>query len=228
MTAVDLPRLYLITDRRLVPGGDLATAVEAALHGGARLIQLREKDLLGGALFRLAESLRTLTDKYNARLLINDRVDVAAAVGADGAHLGSQGIAIRDARAILGGDALIGYSAHSREEALVASRLGADVVTLGPVFPTRKEFQAPLLGLDGLQEACGELPAPVFALGGINAQNAGGALEAGAKGVALISFVFADRDPEARTREILQVIEQYAPPEPIPKKGYHLRRMRSQ
>ncbi len=224
MSIVELPRLCLITDRKLVPGGDLVAAVEAALRGGARLIQLREKDLLGGALLRLAESVKELTEKHKARLLINDRVDVAAAVGADGAHLGSRGIPIREARAMLGKKALIGYSAHTVEEALMASRLGADFITLSPVFPTRKEFRGPLLGLDGLQRACGQLPMPVFALGGINSKNAGGALETGAKGVALISFVFADNDPEARTREILQVLDQYAPSEPVRRRWFRSRR----
>ncbi|HJM43234.1 MAG: thiamine phosphate synthase [Nitrospinota bacterium] len=203
---MNLPRLYLITDRNLVPGGDLEAAVEAALRGGAKLIQLREKDLSGGAMLSLAESVLVLTRKHRARLLINDRVGVAAAVGADGAHLGSRGIPIREARTILGEKAILGYSAHTMEEAQMAGRLGADLVTLGPIFPTRKEFSAPLLGLDGLQFACAELTVPVYALGGINAGNAAGAIEAGAAGVASISSVFADPDPEARARELIHLL----------------------
>ena len=203
---MNLPRLYLITDRNLVPGGDLEAAVEAALRGGAKLIQLREKDLSGGAMLSLAESVLVLTRKHRARLLINDRVGVAAAVGADGAHLGSRGIPIREARTILGEKAILGYSAHTMEEAQMAGRLGADLVTLGPIFPTRKEFSAPLLGLDGLQFACAELTVPVYALGGINAGNAAGAIEAGAAGVASIFSVFADPDPEARARELIHLL----------------------
>lgn len=221
---MDLPRLYLITDRKLVPGGGLLAAVEAALRGGARLIQLREKDLPGGDLFRLAASLKKVADGHGALLLINDRVDVAAAVGAAGVHLGSRGIPVRDARAILGKGALIGYSAHSAEEAEMAGKLGADFVTLSPVFPTRKEFAGPLLGLDGFQEACRGISVPVFALGGINAQNAAGVLEAGADGVALISCVLADPDPEARTRELLEVIEKVRPSAPARKKRSRFRR----
>ncbi|MFQ5692854.1 MAG: thiamine phosphate synthase [Nitrospinota bacterium] len=217
---MDLPRLYLITDRKLVPGGDLPGAVEAALRGGARLVQLREKDLTGADLFRLAESLKRLTDAHRARLLINDRVDVAAATGASGVHLGERSLSIRDARAILGKKAVIGYSAHTVEEARMAAGLGADFVTLSPVFPTRKEFSGKLLGLEGLKEACGHLSLPVFALGGINAANATGALEAGADGLALVSHVFADPDPAGRTRELLQAIESARPSEPTRRRWF--------
>ena len=215
---MDLPRLYLITDRALVPGGDLEAAVESALRGGAKLIQLREKDLSGGAMLRLAESVLALMRKHRARLLINDRVDVAAAVGADGAHLGSRGIPIREARKILGEKAILGYSAHTLEEAQMAGRLGADLVTLGPVFPTRKEYSAPLLGLDGLRFACAELAVPVYALGGINAGNVTGVIEAGADGVALISSVFAGSDPEARARELVHLLGGKEPSTPLIRK----------
>ena len=215
---MDLPRLYLITDRALVPGGDLEAAVESALRGGAKLIQLREKDLSGGAMLRRAEAVLVLTRKHRARLLINDRVDVAAAVGADGAHLGSRGIPIREARKILGEKAILGYSAHTMEEAQMAGRLGADLGTLGPGVPTRKEYSAPLLGLDGLQFACAELTVPVYALGGINAGNVTGAIEAGADGFALISSVFAGSDPEARARELVHLLGGKEPSPPLIRK----------
>ena len=221
---MNLPRLYLITDRTLVPGGDLEAAVEGALRGGAKLIQLREKDLSGGAMLRLAESILALTKEHRARLLINDRVDVAAAVGADGAHLGSRGIPIGEARTILGEKAILGYSAHTMEEAQMAGRLGADLVTLGPVFPTRKEYSAPLLGMDGLQFACAELSVPVYGLGGINATNATGAIEAGATGVALISSVFAGPDPEARARELVRLLGGKEASTPFIRKWLRFRR----
>jgi thiamine-phosphate pyrophosphorylase len=223
-----LGRLYLITERALVPGGDLLLALEGALRGGADLIQLREKDLLGGEIYRLAESVKALVDSYQGRLLINDRVDVAAAVGAAGVHLGKAGIPVQNARAILGKRVLIGYSAHSVEEARMAQAMGADFVTLSPIFPGRKYGKNPLpqgtasppetisspnvLGLEGLKGACQKIEIPTFALGGVTEENAAGALEVGAYGVALISSILSSRDPAGKTREVLGAVKRWTSP----------------
>lgn len=204
---MDLPRFYLITERKLVPGGDLLASIEASFQAGVRLLQIREKEMPGGPLYNLAGAVKELAKQFDAKFLINDRVDVAAAIGADGAHLGSRGVPLREAREILGEKALIGYSAHTAEEAKMASLLGANFVTMSPVFPTRKEFTAPLLGLEGLQYACAESDVPVYGLGGITPENAPVALDARAYGVALVSYVFADADPGARAREMVSLVE---------------------
>ena len=191
-------RVYLITDRKQAPGGDILRAVEGALEGGIRAVQLREKDLPGGELFRLAAKVRDLTAKHGARMLVNDRADVALAAGADGVHLGVSSLPPSAARKLLGGGALIGCSAHSVRELAEAAAQGADFATFGPVFATpSKAAYGPPVGLEALREACRGSSIPVFALGGIGAGNAADAIGAGAWGIALISGVVAAADPRA-------------------------------
>jgi thiamine-phosphate pyrophosphorylase len=184
-------RVYLITDRRQAPGEDIVKAVAGALDGGIRAVQLREKDLPGKDLYRLAGRMRNLTARYGARLLINDRVDVAMAVGADGVHLGGSSMPASVARKLLGEEALIGCSTHS-EELRVAADQGADFATFGPVYPTAsKAAYGPPVGVTALAGTCGKSAIPVFALGGVKAENTGEAIGAGAFGIALISGVVA-------------------------------------
>ena len=191
-------RVYLITDRRLCPGGDLPGTVTKALEGGVRAVQLREKDLPARELFRLASLLRTLTAVHGARLLINDRADVAMAVGADGVHLGVRSLPPREARGLLGSKAIIGRSTHNAEELRRAVEEGADFVTFGPVYPTpSKASFGPPAGIPALAEACRTARIPVFALGGIGPGNLDEAMGAGSFGIALISGILAAADPRA-------------------------------
>ena len=144
--------LYLITDRRQVPPGrTLTETVRAALEGGVKAVQLREKDLPAAELYPLALELRALTREYGAKLLVNDRIDVALAVGADGVHLGGHSLPTAAARQLLGPNRLIGVSTHRPEEIAAAQRDGADFVTFGPVFhtPSKAAFGEPV-GLDQL------------------------------------------------------------------------------
>lgn len=196
-------RVYLITDRKQAAGGDILRAVEGALEGGIRAVQLREKDLPGGELFRLAGKMRDLTAKHGARLLVNDRVDVALAVGADGVHLGVSALPASAARRLLGGDALIGCSAHSVRELEEAAAHGADFATFGPVFATpSKAPYGPPVGVETLREACRGTAIPVFALGGVGAANARETIDAGAWGVALISGIVAAKDPRVAALDL--------------------------
>jgi thiamine-phosphate pyrophosphorylase len=199
---VDFP-VYLITDRRqLAAGFTLLSATEAALRGGLRAVQLREKDLTAAALLPLALELRRLTRDYGALLLINDRLDVALACEADGVHLGEHSLPTDVARALLGEHRLIGRSTHSCDEISSAARLGADFVTFGPVYATpSKAAYGPPLGLQALRAACRSTDLPVFALGGIGPANQAEVLAAGATGIALISAIFAHPDPETAARE---------------------------
>jgi thiamine-phosphate pyrophosphorylase len=191
-------RVYLVTDRKLCPGGDIPGTVEKALDGGVRAVQLREKDLPGGELFRLAERMRRITEGYGARLLINDRADVAMAVGADGVHLGVLSIPPREARRLLGPNASIGCSAHNAEELREAEEGGADFVTFGPVYPTPSKGPfGPPVGISALSSACRTAGIPVFAIGGVGTGNLEEVVRAGSFGIALISGIVAAPDPRA-------------------------------
>jgi thiamine-phosphate pyrophosphorylase len=190
-------RLYLITDRtRVAPGHSLPAAVAAALRGGVKAVQLREKDLPAAELLPLARSLRDLTRQHNARLLINDRIDIALAVQADGVHLGEHSVPAGVARRLVGPDLLIGVSCHGCDDISRAAAQGADFVTFGPVYETpSKAAFGPPQGLQALAEACRASSLPVFALGGMTAERTAEVLRAGARGVALISAILASPDP---------------------------------
>jgi thiamine-phosphate pyrophosphorylase len=202
--------LYLITDRSQTGGRPLAAVVRQALAGGVRAVQLREKDLSGRELFAVATELRSITSEYGARLIINDRLDIALAVGADGVQLGVQSLPVAEARAILGAEQLIGYSAHAVEEARQAEADGADFITFGPVYhtPSKAAYGAPL-GIGKLAEAATALVIPVFALGGVKITSISELGACGAAGVALISAIIAADDPESAAISILKTLEQH-------------------
>jgi len=194
--------LYLITDRHQTGGRPLLEVVEAALSGGVRAVQLREKDLPTTELYDLAWELRALTARYDARLLINERIDVALAVEADGVHLGINSLPVTAARRIAP-ELLIGYSSHAVGEAAAALAKGADFVTFGPVFPTpSKAAYGQPLGLAALAEACERLRGPIFALGGVKQANLAQITASGCYRVALISDVLAAPDPAAAAEAI--------------------------
>jgi thiamine-phosphate pyrophosphorylase len=200
-------RLYLITDCRLAPEGELPALLARALHGappGAVGVQLREKDLPARALAALAREVLAVTRPLGVPLLINDRVDVALAVGADGVHLAGHSLEATDARVLLGPERFLGASTHSLAEATAARAGGCDFVTFGPVFvtPSKARYGAPL-GVDRLREACEVLaPYPVLALGGVTPENAGHCRSAGAAGVSVIRAVLTARDPAAAGRAL--------------------------
>lgn len=195
-------RLYFVTDRRQTSGRPLIDVVHAALDGGLRAVQLREKDLDGGALYRLAADLRKLTNSYQARLLINDRLDVALAVEADGVHLGQTSFPVGEARRLLGAEKLIGVSVHSQEE--IAAAAGADFLVFGPVYftPSKAVYGEPQ-GLVRLRQAVADSSVPVLAIGGIQAERAAEVLATGAHGIAVISALSAAPDPAQAARNLL-------------------------
>ncbi len=201
--------LYLVTDRSLARDRDLLWVLERALDGGIKAIQLREKDLGGKELFVLAESARRITERYHARLLINDRVDVALAVEADGVQLGKASIPIEAARGLLGRQKLIGASTHSLEEAEEAEKYGADFVLFGPVYftPSKASYGAPQ-GLSALKKIVEKISLPAYAIGGIKAENIEEARRTGIRGVALISAVMSAGDPTEATVKILKLLRR--------------------
>jgi thiamine-phosphate pyrophosphorylase len=201
--------LYLVTDRSLTQGHDLLWVLQQALDGGVKAIQLREKDLGGSALFSLAEAARKLTQSYHARLLINDRIDLALAVDADGVQLGKASLPIETARALLGPRKLLGASTHSLEEAQEAERNGADFVLFGPVYftPSKAPYGAPQ-GLAALKKVVEKISLPIYAIGGIKLENIADTRRTGVRGVALISAVMSAADPEDATKKILKLFNR--------------------
>lgn len=199
--------LYLITDRQASRGRDLRLVVEEALKGGVKAIQLREKDLSSRAQYELASEMRELTTRYNAALFINDRVDIALSVDADGVHLGVSSLPIHQARKLLGNNRLIGVSCHNQVDAIAAQDFGADFITYGPVFHTpSKAAYGPPIGIDSLREVTPRLSIPVFALGGINILNTSEVISAGARGIALISAVIAAKNPCEEAKSLLALL----------------------
>ncbi len=207
---MDFPALYLITDRSLArPAGGLIPMLEEAFRGGVRLVQLREKDLPARELLSLAREVKALAGAYGARLLVNERADVALLSGADGVHLTSTGYSPKEARRLLGEKVLIGVSTHSIEEALKAEAEGADFVTFGPVFQTpSKAGMGGALGLEKLREAVQRLSIPVYGLGGIGPSNIGQTAATGAS-VALISAIMASGRPREAACGLLAAIEKH-------------------
>ena len=201
--------LYLVTDRGMTQGRDLLWVLQQALDGGVKGIQLREKDLVGRELFFLAEAARKLTQRYHALLLINDRIDIALAVDADGVHLSTASIPIESARALLGRQQLLGASTHSLEEAQEAERNGADFVMFGPVYftPSKASYGSPQ-GLAALKKVVEKLSLPIYAIGGIKPENIADTRRTGVRGVALISAVMSAADPENATKEILKLFNR--------------------
>jgi len=201
-------KLYLITDRKLFPDdASFMAAMEKTLKGGVKAVQLREKDLAIRELLRMAYSLRELTARYGAKLFINDRVDVALAVDADGVHLGGSGMPAFAARKAAGEGMLIGVSTHSVEEAGKAEEEGADFVTFGPIFetPSKMKYGKPL-GPDVLREASAKILIPVFAIGGIKKETAARVLACGAYGIALISAILGSAEIRSNTEECMRAL----------------------
>lgn len=202
---INLPKLYPITDAWL-SGLSHAEQVRRLSAGGATFIQLREKHLVPREFYREAEEALRVARSCGVRLIINDRVDIALALKADGVHLGQDDLPPTLARKLLGEDAIIGFSTHTVEQAMEAARLPVDYIAIGPVFETTsKENPDEVVGLEGLRRvrrAVGKIP--LVAIGGIKRENIRETLAAGADSVAVISLLLAGQaEIEDRTREIL-------------------------
>lgn len=196
-----------MTDRHQTGGRDLLEVVGQALRAGVRAVQLREKDLATRDLYHLAGKLLAVTREAGAALLINDRVDVAMALPADGVHLTRRSLPPKEARELLGPARLIGISCHSLAEVREAVDGGADFVVLGPIFetPSKMPYGAPLTTAL-LQQARAATTLPVLAIGGINPARVPEVMAAGADGVAVISAVMAALDPGAAVSELLAAV----------------------
>lgn len=206
--------LILITNRNLCKHPFLDT-IKLALKGGVNTIQLREKGLTTRELYLLAHELRKITLDFGANLIINDRVDVALAVEADGVHLGWQSLPFHIARKLLGLEKLIGISTHSRQEALHARDYGADYITFGPVFdtPSKAGLLKPT-GAEEIQSLKSNVTMPIIAVGGINEKNVETVLARGADGIAVISSIMYAGNPEDAARSLCKKIVTSRPEKP--------------
>ncbi len=200
-----LPKLYAVTDSRL-SGLSHPAQVEALCSGGAELIQLREKSLGANEFYSQARCAIKIAQQFGARVLINDRVDIALAAGADGVHLGQTDLPPAVARRLLGPNSIIGFSTHDLQQARQATKLPIDYLAVGPIFTTdTKSDTAPVVGTAGLEvirAALRELP--IVAIGGINPSHAQQVFMAGADSIAMVSWLISDPSQiEERTRQFL-------------------------
>lgn len=198
--------LYLVTSQSLSRGRPTLDIVKAALSGGAKLIQLREKEMPLPDLIRLAEQARRLTAEAGALLMINDRPDVAMGIEADGVHLGQDDFPVSLARK-LAPHLIIGASTHNAAEAEAARTAGASYINIGPVFPTQtKSRPGAFLGLDGLRRIAKVAKTPFTVMGGIKREHIPVLLQAGARTIAMVTAITQADNPEAATRELLNLI----------------------
>jgi len=206
MSPVDFS-LYLVTDRHQTAGRPLLPLLRETLEAGLRAVQLREKDLSTRSLLELAFEVRALTRAHGARLLINDRLDLAMAVEADGVHLRADSLPVAAARRLLGPKRLIGVSAHSAAEVERAESEGADFVVLGPIYATPSKLAYGLpIGLGPVEEAARLCRLPIFAIGGVTAARIDDVRRAGARGVAVISAILSAESVAAATRQCLDAL----------------------
>lgn len=204
MVPQTLPRLYLLTDRHHTHQRPLTSVVSQALEAGARMVQIREKDLGTRQLIDVAQQLIPLIKQHQGIVVLNDRVDLVLALDADGVHLRSDSLPIHLARRLLGKDKLIGVSTHSVKEVRHAESEGADFVVLGPIFETpSKQIYGPPLGLHTLALACQGSHLPIFAIGGITPQQVPAVLSTGAYGIAVISWILQAPCIQDSTHELL-------------------------
>ena len=203
-----LPPLYVVTNRHQTAQRPLHSVIQETLNAGVQFIQLREKDFDTRQLLSFAKIIQSETRRYNALLLINDRADIAKAIGASGVHLRSDSLPIRQVRQFLGSQAVIGKSTHTLDEVLAAEADGADFLVLGPIYDTpSKRSYGPPLGLETLKTACQQCAIPIYAIGGITPKRTKEVKDVGAYGVAVISAILESHAIPSITRQFLEALE---------------------
>lgn len=194
--------LYAVTDRHWLNGETLYSQVEKALKGGATFIQLREKKLDEGSFLEEAKEIQKLCKEYNVPFVINDNVEIAKEINADGVHVGQSDMEAQNVREILGDDKIIGVSAQTVEQALLAEKHGADYLGVGAVFKTGSKDDAEEVSHDELERICKAVSIPVIAIGGITHDNVKELSGRGIVGIAVISAIFGQKDIENATKEL--------------------------
>jgi len=201
--------LYLVTDRGLARGRSTLEIVSAAVKGGATVVQLREKNCSTREFIEQAMHIKDFLKTHSVPLVINDRVDVAQAVKADGVHLGQTDMPLEMAKGILGDTMIIGISTESVQDGIEAEKGGADYLGVSPIYATpTKTDTAPPLGLEGLREIRKAVNLPLVGIGGLSRNNAAEVVRSGADGVAVVSAIVAADDPETAARELKKIITE--------------------
>lgn len=200
--------LYLIASSDLVGERPLEKVVKEAVSGGVDVVQLRERGVTSREVYNLARKIKETIKGTPVRLFINDRVDVALAVGADGVHLGQNGLPVETVRRMIGHGMVIGVSTHNLEEARKAENEGADYIFFSPVFSTRCKPGAAPKGIQALQEICSQVDIPIFALGGINKDTLPEVVRAGVTNVGVMSSILTAEDPKASAAELKAILLQ--------------------
>ena len=199
-------QLYAVTDRSWLRGRTLAQQVEEAIRGGATMIQLREKELDDEGFLQLALELKELCHRYQVPFIINDRVELALKIGADGVHVGQEDMKAQDVRALIGESMILGVTAKTVEQAVAAEKAGADYLGSGAVFGSATKTNALPLSREKLHEICCSVKIPVVAIGGIHRENILQLKDTGISGAAIVSGIFAAENIEAECRELRQRI----------------------
>lgn len=200
--------LYLCTDRRLMTTDTIEVAVELAIQGGVTVVQLREKECTSREFYQIAKDVKAVTDAYEVPLLINDRLDIALAVGADGVHLGQTDIPIHVARDVLGPDKIVGATANTLAKAEEAWKSGADYLGVGDVFGTSTKADTTHVTLEELKAIKESVEIPVIAIGGVKAENIASLRETGVDGVAVISAIIGQKDITAAAEELISNFQE--------------------
>ena len=200
--------LYAVTDRHWLNGRTLYEVVKESLDGGVTFLQLREKTLDEAHFLEEAKELQKLCKEYKVPFIINDNVDIAKAMDADGVHVGQDDMEALDVRAKLGPDKIIGVSAHTVEEALLAEKQGADYLGVGAVFPTSSKSDVGEMSYETLKAICKAVSIPVVAIGGISGENVGKLAGSGICGVAVISAIYAAKAVKAAAADLKTTVEE--------------------
>ena len=201
--------LYAVTDRAwLKENEDLTSVCKSVLENGATFLQIREKDLDEGIFEQEAEALKELCAQYHIPFVVNDSVEIALDIDADGVHVGQSDIKGRDIRSMIGNEKILGISAGTVEEAIAAEKAGADYIGVGAVFSTSTKKNARNLTVDKLKEISESVSIPVVAIGGIGASNIMELVESGVDGVAVVSAIFAAESPGEATAKLLKLSKE--------------------
>lgn len=204
----DALTLYGITDRYWLNGRPLIHDVQLALEGGVTMIQLREKNLDEESFYREAIEIKELCKKFHVPFIINDNVELAKKVDADGIHVGQNDMAAQDVRAIIGPDKILGVSTQTVEEAILAQKMGADYLGVGAVFPTGSKDDCWVLSHDLCREICSAVTIPVVAIGGINLGNISKLSGLGFSGISLISAIFGQSDIKSAAMKLKEEVSK--------------------
>lgn len=194
--------LYLVTDRELLQGRSLEKAVEEAILGGVTLVQLREKDIDTRDFYNIALKIKAITSKYNVPLIINDRIDIALAVDADGVHVGQSDMEAKIVRKLIGEEKIIGVSARNLDEAIEAEKQGADYLGVGAVFGTTTKKDAKNVPIDELKRIKSRVSIPVVAIGGISKENVSLLKDTGIEGISVISAILAEENIKEASKKL--------------------------